>query len=72
MKQERYVGKDGKDLIDRWEEKYTIEEFRLVMWSVIERYNERLGKKDDPVQEVAKMADYIGRWLNVERKNKNG
>ena len=70
MKQERYVGKDGKDLIDRWEEKYTIEEFRLVIWSVIERYNERLGRKDDPVQEVAKMFDYMGRWLNVERKNK--
>ena len=70
MKQERYLGKDGKDLIDRWEEKYTIEEFRLVIWSVIERYNERLGRKDDPVQEVAKMFDYMGRWLNVERKNK--
>lgn len=65
MKQERYKQGD-KDLIDRWEDRYTPEEFRLVMWAIIERYGTRVGKKDDPVQEVGKILDYVQRWFDVE------
>jgi len=67
-KLDKYKDKEGKDLIDRWEERYTIEEFRVLMWAMIEKYNERLGKKDSPVSEVRKIADYATRWLEVEDK----
>lgn len=56
----------GKDLIDRWHERYSIEEFRVLMWAMMEKYNERLGKKDDIAQEVRKIADYAQRWADKE------
>lgn len=65
-KQERYTDTGGKDLIDRWAERYTPEEFDLVIWTVMERYSERLGKKDERVKEIRKIADYAARWLAVE------
>lgn len=58
--------RDGKDLIDRWHERYSIEEFRVLMWAMMEKYNERLGKKDDIAQEVQKIADYAQRWAEKE------
>jgi hypothetical protein len=58
--------RDGKDLIDRWHERYSAEEFRVLMFAMIEKYNERLGKKDDIAQEVRKMADYANRWAEKE------
>lgn len=69
-KQQRYTDKNGQDLIDRWAERYTIEEFRVLMWAMLEKYNERLGKKDLPVSEVRKIADYAARWLEVEEDKK--
>lgn len=57
-----------KDLIDRWHERYSIEEFRVLMWAMMEKYNERLGKKDCPAQEVAKIADFAARWAEKEAK----
>lgn len=68
-KQERYTDENDQDLIDRWAERYTIEEFRVLMWAMIEKYNERLGKKDVPANEVRKIADYAARWLEVEEDN---
>ena len=70
MKQPKYTGANGKDLIDRWEERHSIEDFRLILGSVMERYIERIGKKDCPVQEVTKLVDYANRWLEVEKRNK--
>lgn len=65
-KQTRYLEEDGKDLIDRWADRYTPEEFRLIMWVMIEKYQTRLGKKDDIAKEVRKIADYANRWAEVE------
>jgi len=68
MKQTRYITdiKNNKDLIDRWADRYSIEEFRLIMWAMIEKYNTRLGKKDDVLLELKKMQDYLNRWILVE------
>ena len=68
MKQERYKSEDGKDLIDKWAETYEPEQFRLIMWAMVEKYNTRLGKKDSIVSEVGKMADYMNRWLEYEKE----
>lgn len=58
---------NGDDLIARWSKRYSIEEFRALMWAMMEKYNDRLGKKDTPAKEVAKIADYATRWAEVER-----
>jgi len=68
MKQERYKNEDGSDLIDRWAETYEPEQFRLIMWAMVEEYNTRLGKKDSAFSEVTKMADYMNRWLEYEKE----
>jgi len=65
-KQERYKDSKGKDTIDKWMERYPLETFRVIMWIQMEKYNDRLGKKDSPVEEVRKIADYAARWLQVE------
>ena len=66
VKQERYLGEDGKDLIDKWAERYSPEEFRLIMFSMMEKYQERLGKKDSIAKECRKIADYANRLALVE------
>lgn len=65
-KQQRYTDENGKDLIDEWAERYPIEIFRVIMWCQIEKYHRRLGKKDDVLLEVLKIADYAKRWADVE------
>lgn len=60
---------EGKDLIARWADRYDIETFRVLMWAMLEKYNDRLGKKDLPAKEVAKMADYAKRWAEVEAED---
>ena len=73
-KQERYKDVDGKlDYIDECATKYTPEEFRGAMKFTIGKYQSRLGKKDNIVQEVTKIADYANRWLQyeIELENKN-
>ena len=66
VKQERYLGEDGKDLIDKWAERYSPEEFRLIMFAMMEKYQERLGKKDSIAKECRKIADYANRLALVE------
>lgn len=66
MKEERYKGSDGKDTIDKWADRYPIEIFREIMWVQMEKYKDRLGKKDEVVKEVRKIAKYAARWLQVE------
>lgn len=68
MKQERYLDKEGKkDLIDRWAETRTHDQFRTIIFAMIEKYFTRLGKKDGMLQEVTKMHDYMTRWLEYEK-----
>lgn len=68
MKQERYLNEDGTDTIDKWAATRTNEVFREIMFAQVEKYNDRLGKKDSIVSEVGKMADYMNRWLEYEKE----
>jgi len=65
-KQERYLQEGGKDLIDKWAERYTQEEFRLIMLAMIEKYMTRMGRKDSIASECRKIADYANRLALVE------
>jgi len=65
-KQARYTGDDGKDLIDKWAERYNAEEFRLIMLAMIEKYMTRMGRKDSIAKECRKIADYANRLALVE------
>ena len=58
--------KDGTDLIDEWWNKYEPEVARVLMWEMVNKYKNRLGKKDPVHIEVAKMADYLARWSEKE------
>lgn len=68
-KQERYLDLDGKgDYIDECARTLTPEEFRGAMKFTIGKYMKRLGKKDEILKEVTKIADYSNRWLEYEKK----
>ena len=60
------LDENGDDLIARWAKRYSIEEFRVLMWAMMEKYNDRLGKKDEPYKEVAKIATFAARWAKIE------
>lgn len=66
-KQERYQDGRGDDLIDRWAKNRTHEQFRDIMFAMVEKYDVRLGKKDSILSEVTKMTDYMNRWLEYEK-----
>jgi hypothetical protein len=66
MKQPRYTNEKGRDLIDKWADEYTPEEFDLIMWIQMEKYRTRLGRKDSRLDEIRKIADYANRWLAAE------
>jgi hypothetical protein len=68
VKQERYKKENGMDKIDEWARDKTHDQFRTIMWAMCEKYESRLGKKDDIVKEVGKMADYMNRWHLYEQK----
>jgi len=59
---------EGKDLIARSSESYKVDEFRGAMRFNIEKYIDRLGKKDSLVKELRKIADYANRWADYEEK----
>ena len=67
-KQERYKHSDGDDYLDKFFARKTPEEVRGAMSFIIGKYDDRLGKKDDILSEVTKMADYSNRWMEYERK----
>lgn len=58
--------KDGLDHIARFARDNSIEEFRAAMRFTIDKYRDRLGEKDARSKELAKIADYYGRWAEVE------
>ncbi len=59
---------EGKDLIARSSESYKVDEFRGAMRFNIEKYIDRLGKKDSLLKELRKIADYANRWADYEEK----
>jgi len=59
---------NGKDLIARSADSYKTDEFRGAMRFNIEKYIDRLGKKDSLVKELRKIADYANRWADYEEK----
>ena len=65
-KQERYLIDSTDDLIDKWARDKTHDEFRVIMWAMIEKYQCRLGKKAPTHEETEKMADYMSRWNQYE------
>ena len=65
-KTEHYLKQDGYDLIDRWAKDKTATEFRAIMSAQIDKYNDRVGKKDLIIDEVRKIVDYATRWLEYE------
>ncbi len=67
-KQERYKGKSGEDLIDRWAREDTPDVFRVKVMAQIERYASRYGKKDVTLQEAVKIQDYATRLVEYETK----
>ena len=69
-KQARYTNENGKDLIDKWAEHHTPEDFRLIMLTMIEKYMSRMGRKDAIAKECRKIADYANRLAIVEEGRK--
>jgi len=67
QKQERYQDSNGEDLIDQSARTYSPEEFRGAMRFNIDKYNRRMGKKDELIKEIEKIRDYAARWLEVEK-----
>ena len=66
-KQARYQDATGEDWIDEAARTFTPEEFRGAMRFSIGKYNRRIGKKDDLIEEIEKMRDYCQRWIDVEK-----
>lgn len=66
IKQERYTGKSGEDLIDRWAREETSEIFRAKIMAQLDRYTSRYGKKDNVLQEAKKIQDYANRLVQYE------
>jgi hypothetical protein len=65
-KQKRYLKADGTDLIDKWAATHTPEDFRLIMFTMMDKYRDRLGKKDSIAKECRKIADFANRLALVE------
>lgn len=65
-KTEYYQDKQGEDWLDECARTMTPEEFRGAMKFVIGKYLRRLGKKDNIIQELGKVADYNERWVQYE------
>lgn len=59
---------DGKDYLQRFFESETPEAVRGAMVFTIGKYIERLGKKDAPEKELAKVIDYCTRYRNFLTK----
>ncbi|ELJ9330507.1 DUF3310 domain-containing protein [Staphylococcus pseudintermedius] len=65
-----HYGDSNKDLIDYWCERYSVEELRGAFKSQISKYVDRLGYKDDEIEELNKIIDYATRYKNHLEKVK--
>jgi hypothetical protein len=61
------AGDGDEDFIDNCYKRYTPEEFRGAMKFYIGKYYDRLGEKDDIIQELTKAADIALRFLQKEK-----
>lgn len=68
IKQPRYVDQNGEDWIDECERLMPWAEFVGAMKFNIGKYLRRLGKKDDELQELEKVADYAERLLQAAKR----
>ncbi|EHA6112575.1 DUF3310 domain-containing protein [Staphylococcus pseudintermedius] len=57
-----HYGDSNKDLIDYWCERYSAEELRGAFKSQISKYVDRLGYKDDEIEELNKIVTYANRY----------
>lgn len=67
-KQDRYQDAQGDDWIDEFARTSTPEEFRGAMAFSIGKYVRRMGKKDERIREIKKIADYANRWADYEER----
>lgn len=67
-KQVRYRDSEGEDWIDEFARTATPEEFRGAMRFSIGKYVRRMGKKDERIKEIKKIADYANRWADYEER----
>jgi len=65
-----YLDESGEDWLDECARTLSSQEYRGAMKFVIGKYLRRLGKKDNTVQELAKVADYTNRWIQYENNLK--
>ena len=68
IKQPRYQDSTGEDWIDQSYRELSWSEFCGAMKFTIGKYMRRLGKKDDEVAELEKVADYAERWVKKARQ----
>lgn len=62
---EYYEGRDGKDRIQRWYEKYEFEHFRVAMLTHIDKYLDRYVRKNG-IEDLMKAMEYIRRLAYYE------
>ncbi|EGQ4302581.1 DUF3310 domain-containing protein [Staphylococcus pseudintermedius] len=65
-----HYGDSNKDLIDYWCERYSAEELRGAFKSQISKYVDRLGYKDDEIEELNKIVTYATRYKEHLKKVK--
>lgn len=65
-----HYGDSDVDLIDFWCVRYTAEELRGAFKSQMSKYVDRLGHKDEEVEELNKIIDYATRYKNYLEKVK--
>ncbi|EJJ6363139.1 DUF3310 domain-containing protein [Staphylococcus pseudintermedius] len=65
-----HYGDSNKDLIDYWCERYSAEELKGAFKSQISKYVDRLGYKDDEIEELNKIVTYATRYKNHLEKVK--
>ena len=68
--QPKYKNGSGDDFVAEFARDNSPERFQGAMIFIIEKYLKRLGKKDDIVQELYKVADYANRFYQIEKERK--
>ena len=65
----RYMNQLGGDWIDECALSLTHEQFTGAMIFTMGKYLRRMGKKDDKLKEIKKLADYAQRWAAYQEKH---
>ncbi|GGA93402.1 Protein of unknwon function (DUF3310) [Staphylococcus muscae] len=67
-KRPKHYGDAEFDLIDYWCTRYSKEELRGAFKSQLSKYTDRLGYKDDEIDELDKIIDYTTRYRDHLKK----